>query len=571
MMDNIISDLNVNYDSSNPNDYIDILNKISLSTEECVDNLGVYADITSVELRSEMIADVCDEFIQTSVVDNEVPGPTGSINNSYMSPEELTYDELVENNTIEKELKEKKDGRWSIKTHIMTPVVLGGTIVEHNCDTREKCKECMGSGRCRHCGGDGHNECSKCHGEGSEICRKCGGTGYCRRCNGSGEVTCTECGGKGWRNKSDGTTEKCWKCSGKGMIECPDCGSRYRGKCRECNGRGVVTCSKCYGRGKISCSDCHGSGVCDNCNGNGYLVCSRCNGTGVYLTFNRVVPILYTSETTMYSSEQISALLDKATKEIVFDGTIHKESKYGITEYDKIDEVGSLLNMAFLHLPDAADYYVDQYTALAKERQQNGALYKLNSRIFMVPAAKVSYRVNNKDYSVLLLGKNGVISTESFPTIINEVKDNMIQRFLKSVTRRKRLVSYIKLAAYICQSDGVDVSESRLLNAFINKLKYNKQKEETFKSELSKYNSKYLPYVELRKEIKSLFVSKKMLSFAWQCMSVDKKHSEQEKVLFDTLCQELKVTNPQELEKLERFAERFARLDNEMIVEEYLK
>ena len=576
-MDSIISDLNVNFDSSNPNDYIDILNKISLSTEECVDNLGAYADITSVELHSEMIVSFRDEYVNMNVYHGEAPGPKGDEDINVMSPNELVFEKIIE---IEKGLQ--RDGIPQRKPHWVTKItnpmffyVLGKTVVEHDCPTQILCKECMGSGRCRHCGGDGHNECSKCHGEGSEICRKCGGSGYCRRCNGSGEVTCTECGGKGWKAKYDGTTERCWKCSGKGMIECPDCGFLYRGKCRECNGRGEVTCSKCYGLGENPCSECHSTGVCANCQGQGNVVCPRCEGSGVYKTYDYCVPNIYTAETMgyLYFSDCPNSQLEKADKETIFDGVVVKEKQIGINEYDKSGELLKLIQSSFPYAPNASGDYSERYEILSKEYEvpEGYCLYQKSSKIFLVPSARVKYKVNDKDYELLILGKNGVISTESFPTIINEVKDNMIQRFLKSVTRRKRLVSYIKLAAYICQSDGVDVSESRLLNAFINKLKYNKQKEETFKSELSKYNSKYLPYVELRKEIKSLFVSKKMLSFAWQCMSVDKKHSEQEKVLFDTLCQELKVTNPQELEKLERFAERFARLDNEMIVEEYLK
>jgi hypothetical protein len=79
-----------------------------------------------------------------------------------------------------------------------------------------------------------------------------------------------------------------------------------------------------------------------------------------------------------------------------------------------------------------------------------------------------------------------------------------------------------------------------------------------------------MPYSVFRNEIKSLFVSKKTLTFAWQCMAVDKTLSEGENELFDLLCKECHVTDVLEIEKLKKFATKFATLADDTIVNNYI-
>lgn len=79
---------------------------------------------------------------------------------------------------------------------------------------REKCKYCMGSGRCQGLNSPGGTRTIKMH------------------CNGSGR--CSTCGGKGLMSDGFGHQTKCSDCS-------------YTGKCRFCKGTGK--CDRCGGTG----------------------------------------------------------------------------------------------------------------------------------------------------------------------------------------------------------------------------------------------------------------------------------------------------------------------------------
>jgi hypothetical protein len=93
-------------------------------------------------------------------------------------------------------------------------------------------------------------------------------------------------------------------------------------------------------------------------------------------------------------------------------------------------------------------------------------------------------------------------------------------------------------------------------------------KQEALKEQLKKYNSN-MPYEVFRKEVSSLFSSKKTLTFAWQCMAVDKKFSPQENQLFEKLVAEYKIDSS-EVESMQRFATKYSLLKDEHLVKEYL-
>lgn len=84
----------------------------------------------------------------------------------------------------------------------------------NNTPVREKCKYCMGSGRCQGLNSPGGTLTIKMH------------------CNGSGR--CSTCGGKGLMSDGFGS-----------QIKCSDCS--YTGKCRFCKGTGK--CDRCGGTG----------------------------------------------------------------------------------------------------------------------------------------------------------------------------------------------------------------------------------------------------------------------------------------------------------------------------------
>ena len=78
-----------------------------------------------------------------------------------------------------------------------------------------------------------------------------------------------------------------------------------------------------------------------------------------------------------------------------------------------------------------------------------------------------------------------------------------------------------------------------------------------------------MPYEVLRKNISSLFSSKKTLTFAWQCMAVDKNVSSQENELFAKLVAEYKLESS-EVETMKKFATKYSLLKDEHLVDEYL-
>lgn len=57
-----------------------------------------------------------------------------------------------------------------------------------------------------------------------------------------------------------------------------------------------------------------------------------------------------------------------------------------------------------------------------------------------------------------------------------------------------------------------------------------------------------MSYDTFKKEIKCILSSRKTLTFAWQCMTIDKKHSEQEEELFNNLCKDVGVVDSAEIE-----------------------
>ncbi len=83
-----------------------------------------------------------------------------------------------------------------------------------NTQYREKCKYCMGSGKCQGLNSPGGTRTIKLHCNGSGRCSTCGGTGLMS--TGFGDKTkCSECNGN-WKCKYCKGTGKCDKCGGTG-------------------------------------------------------------------------------------------------------------------------------------------------------------------------------------------------------------------------------------------------------------------------------------------------------------------------------------------------------------------
>lgn len=497
--------------------------------------------------------------------------------------------------------------------------VLLGSVESHQCDPQEDCEECHGSGDCHHCQGDGkvdcddchgsgdchhchghgRDRCNDCHGQGSNRCDKCGGSGTCRKCGGSGQVRCKKCGGQGtvkemksWEHEYHWNT--CTNCNGKGYVKCPDCsgffGSSGSGNCKKCDGTGQLKCKKCDGSGEIVCKHCSGSGKCTNCKGTGELTCKHCNGSGKctnckgtgkvtcrrckgsgwYQTFIKNETTLYAKDWTFVSKNPLNEAIDKSTGPVIYNGIYKKWKSADLVEFDRTEDVYKAIKEYLGEFADKADEYISAYNAnteVKKPAQMNDKPYCRQLKASAIPVTKIEYTTNGVDYVLYLSGDNHIVSYESVPTEISAYRHTLFERIKLAFSEKKRMKQYAMLAAYIFQCDGKTKEESRLLNLILQKLELSDSAESKFKEKLEGFNSS-MPYEDFRKQIKGLFSTKKTLSFAWQCMAVDKTVSETEKELFDKLCGEFNLES-NEKEVYMNYAKRFARIKDDDIIEEY--
>lgn len=479
--------------------------------------------------------------------------------------------------------------------------LLDGTIENHECDPQENCPECRGSGQCVECHGQGDvnchtchgtGQCRSCHGQGRTRCTECGGSGRCRKCGGSGQILCRQCHGRGqipWGN----STKTCDACGGGGYAPCPNCSPTWKnvgrsffgvsgdksgtGQCPKCEGTGELVCKKCNGSGNCTscggsgretCQNCYGSGGCPTCDATGRVTCHRCEGSGWYQTFSTFDSKCYVKKWKYVSLEELKEGLVLADKRPVYKDIYRKWRYKGVIDFDKTEEMKSRVKNNFGN-DETFKSYEAAYNKAVSTSEVKDTPYEKSVNMGRVPITKVDFTLNNKGYSVYVMGDNGVVMCEELPNKIEMYKLSFFQNLKMSFTRKKRHLSYIKLAAYIFQCDGRDMNESHVLDVFVDALKYKPAKQEKFKEQLEQYNAN-MPYETFRKEISSLFSSKKTLSFAWQCMAVDKKVSKQEEDLFAKIVAEYKKLDASEVETMKRFASKYSLLKDEYLVSEYL-
>lgn len=493
------------------------------------------------------------------------------------------------------------DTTWQTENIGKNRGLLNGTIENHECDPQEDCPECRGDGRCVKCDGHGDVDCHVCHGSGrcrdcngrgKERCDECGGNGRCRVCGGSGKVLCSKCHGEGkvWNGNQ---RWECSKCGGAGYAPCPECtgfgmkalrfgfgtsaNAKGSGKCKKCEGTGELVCKTCHGTGdcqscggsgRETCSHCHGSGNCPKCNGTGKITCRRCEGSGWYQTFNVYEAKSYVKKWHYISAEHLEEGMDMADKRPVYKD-IYKKWKYRDTvDFDRYEDVRKKTDADF-GTSESFNKFEKAYVQASDASKTTDTPYSKSLKIGKVPVTKVDFMLNNNNYSLYILGDNSVVMCDNLPKTIEMYKPSFFQKMKLLLTKKKRHLSYIKLAAYIFQCDGKDMSESHVLNVFYNALNIKPEKKDLLKEQLKKYNSD-MPYETFRKEIKSLFSSKKTLTFAWQCMSVDKKISQQENDLFGKIAAEYKLGND-EIESMKKFAAKYSMLSDDSLVNEYIR
>lgn len=185
-----------------------------------------------------------------------------------------------------------------------------------------------------------------------------------------------------------------------------------------------------------------------------------------------------------------------------------------------------------------------------------------------VPVTTITYQLDGKEYKILIAGKNHVVAASSIPTQMQGYELTEREKSKLAMSYRSRLRAYAILAAYIFQCDGINAAESKVLQSMVTMLKLSPSGRKKFMAKLSTYNSE-MPYEKLRKLIKPILKSNKTITFAWQCMAVDKKITEQEKELFNNIVAEFNLSS-EEVERLKKRAYNFARLKPDQIAIEYV-
>lgn len=93
----VVEGLPLNYNSTDPKDFVEVLNKIA-DAMGGVSNMGVFADITSVTQSNEMIANVADKYVAVSVKCCEKPHRDLIVTTNVADPYQLDLDTLVGKN-----------------------------------------------------------------------------------------------------------------------------------------------------------------------------------------------------------------------------------------------------------------------------------------------------------------------------------------------------------------------------------------------------------------------------------------------------------------------------------------
>ena len=354
---------------------------------------------------------------------------------------------------------------------------------------------------------------------------------------------------------------------GRGSGKCTKCGGSGEITCKKCDGSGE--CTTCTGSGRVTCSTCDGSGNCPECD-NGQVTCSRCEGSGNYQTFIRQTSTLYAKRWRWANSSPYRDLVATSYGTNIYGGPVKVWSNAKTLHSDNepdahrkcINELGneSQLFDEFISADKNAS------PILGPDNGQDRP-YSKSLVAQRVPVTEINYTINGENYQMVIVGNNNLVAVKNIPTVIKGYELNLWQRIKLALTYKKRLKAFACLAAYIFQCDGKSPEESKVLNAMVDELHLSGSAKEKFRERLHALNTP-IPYEEFRKTIKPLLTSKKTITFAWQCMAVDKKITPQEQELFEKIVGEYKLS-PEEIQRLQAGAQKFSRLKNDQIAKEY--
>lgn len=90
----VLTETPINMKSTNPEDFIAALNALSAKVNG-LRNLGVFADIISIEHTHEVVIDAANEYVSVDVVSEEKPRKTLTRKDESSDPRDFSFSELL--------------------------------------------------------------------------------------------------------------------------------------------------------------------------------------------------------------------------------------------------------------------------------------------------------------------------------------------------------------------------------------------------------------------------------------------------------------------------------------------
>lgn len=300
------------------------------------------------------------------------------------------------------------------------------------------------------------------------------------------------------------------------------------------------------------------------------MKCPRCEGTGAYQKFTTYTIKGIRKDGCFTGSLECAKCIQEATGEVLFDGVQKKWANGDVVEFDCTNDVYKIGTDCDQQLYDEC---MTEYNGFLEEKapkSEEVRPYCKKIKIEKVRLAKIEYEVDGKPYVLYLMGDNNTVASEEMPKTIEALKLSLFEKTKLLAMTLFRKKEYAQLANYIFKIDGVAESEQRMLNVAVKKCCSTPEEEAKFREELKKFDPVTVPFEALRKQMKALFASKKLIAFVWQCIAVDKKVSPQEEEFFKKVVAEYKNVSPEQVEKIKALASRIAKLSDEEILDEYL-
>lgn len=422
--------------------------------------------------------------------------------------------------------------------------ILPGSVRTHTCPPEEKCYVCGGRGSCTTCAGRGEIRCEECGGKGVKRCRRCGGGGRCSFCHGTGLFM----------------GDKCPECRGSGI-------------CQDCKGSGTYECYTCNGSGFKSCYSCGGTGNCRKCEGSGTIICSRCLGTGYYQTYLKYYAHYCVRQfvTPGPTPEFIEGLrLANGTELCKYIAKYWRKPNY--LQFDNTQRCFDKVIAASGEYANYAKDFQKEYDAIPEMNDEiEGYKPYMNLlRANKIPCTRIKYILNNKEYEMVFMGTNGILCYDDVPSSVKLFETSTVEQNHLKQTAYSRHLALAALTTYIFNLDGMDISESSHLNLLLKHMCLNAlERDRKVKYLRQRYTADISADVMLD-NVKCLLTNKKTICYVWQCIAIDKQISQAEQLFFDKLVARYNISET-DISSLKRFSSKFATLDSEQFVKEYLE